>query len=822
MINVSSNYKEIMARPIRNRAFISVGIGVVNQNAQSNASVNGNFAYWSYGDIFNQYQSKIDYATLEDNLFKMDGSMLFLPEDNDSMQLKANGIITDDVLDTIQINFNDAYSIKGITIDFGDVYPTKFTIITEEKTLEYDNTSDTFSASDVLGTTTYIEIKPISMIGGRQRFRIKSILMGVGLQFSNKQTKQIKISESNSPISEDLPIENVTYSFYDEENRFDVDDDNSFMDFLETMQKVKISFGVELDDGSVEWNQIATTFLKDWKNQKGVVSLSTTDRLQQMEDEYSLGYKIYTRTAYKEAETILQDAGLQPDEYIIDDYLADVILHNPMPKASHKECLQLLANACRCIIRQDETGKIIVKANFATVLDPDDLTVTTNGTASWSIPQNVVYGDNVVYAELTNNFFKMDGAMYFMPEDENYLETSYVSEQISNEFGDFDANLLPYPYAHTTLTYRGVTFTDNGDGSVSVSGTATGGSSYFQLCGYNESTRSKILNLPHGRYAFDINTTDSENIYIGCDKKLISDCSYIGRYMYNMKSPSSITIPESDIGTYFPAFLICVPNGKTANGICYPMLTKIEEDGSYPTEYQPYQENPKLTISMPASYSYYGVNVIFDGNPPEELIIHTYKNDIRVEDVRFRYLTNTSYLMHEFSSFDKMTFEFTKAKPENRVLVNKISFGALSDYVLTKQNMLEQPIGYKEKKTKAVKVKVFSYQNNEDGDPKEIEDEVYAEKTINTVGEVKTVQNPLVDSKEQAEILAEWIANYYANNVSYDVKYRGEPRINATDIIHMESEKKNNLQVEITKHTLQFDGSFSGELELRRALKLMR
>ena len=34
-------------------------------------------------------------------------------------------------------------------------------------------------------------------------------------------------------------------------------------------------------------------------------------------------------------------------------------------------------------------------------------------------------------------------------------------------------NLLPYPYDSTTITKNGVTFTDNGDGTVTVNGTAT-------------------------------------------------------------------------------------------------------------------------------------------------------------------------------------------------------------------------------------------------------------------------------------------------------------------------------------------------------------
>lgn len=492
--------------------------------------------------------------------------------------------------------------------------------------------------------------------------------MGVGLNYSNKQTKQFKLVESVSPISEDLPITNTTFSFYDEENQFDVDDDNSFIDFLETMQKITISFGVELDNGSVEWNQIATQFLSDWKVQKGVVTLSATDRLQQMEDEYSLGYKIYTRTAYKEAESILQDAGLQPDEYIIDDYLDDITLTNPMPKASHKECLQMLANACRCIIRQDEEGKVIIRANFAVVLDPEDLAVSTNGSALWSKPSNILLGETIVYADMTEDFYRLNGVQYFMPENQDYLNTAYVSDEISDTYGKFT-------------------------------------------------------------------------------------------------------------------------------------------------------NNPAITITMPASYTYYGVNVYFDGNPPKELIIHTYKGNDKVEDVKFRYLQQESFLIHEFKNFDKMVFEVTETKAYNRVLVRKISFGALSDYVLTRLNMMEQPIGYKEKRTKAVKVRVYKYQTKEDSTIEEVEDEVYATKVLNIVGETKTVLNSLISTQEQAETIAEWVGNYYSNNVSYDVKYRGEPRLNASDIIHMESNKRSNLQVEITKATLDFDGAFSGELELRRALR---
>lgn len=669
MISVSNKYKEVMSRPIRNRAYLSVGIGVINQNAQEDGVASGAFEYWSHGNVFNSNQSKVEYATLEENYMKADGEMLFVPENDDFLQLQNSGIVTSDFLGAVRIDFSEVFAIKGLTLVFGSAYPTEFVVETAQKTLTYTNNAESFVTNDVLGDTDYIIITPITMVGGQQRFRLQSVLMGVGLQYSNAQTKSFSHKDFVSTISEELPSESTTFSFYDENGLFDVDDDSSFIDYLETMQTIKVSFGIELDDGTVEWHQVATNYLKNWKSQKGVVTLTATDRLSQMEDEYSLGNKIYTRTAYEEAESIFADAGLQPDEYFIDDYLYDVVLTNPMPIGSHKECLQLLANACRCILKQNENGRIMIQANFANVLDPDDLTVSTNGVTAWSKPNNVLLGTNVVYAELNPNFVKADGQMYFMPEDEHYLETAYVSEQVADEDGLFEVN-------------------------------------------------------------------------------------------------------------------------------------------------------PTLTISMPAAYTYFGVNVDFGGNAPSELIVHTYKANALVESVKFKDLSQNAYLMHEFASFDTMTFEFTKGYPQNRVLVNKVSFGSLSDYVLTRLDMMENPMGYKERRVKSVKVKVFTYQN-ENGKPKEVEDSVFVEQVVHAVGESKILQNPLVSTQEHATLLAEWLGNYYGNNISYDLQYRGEPRINAGDIIHMESEKKSNLQVEITSNDISFNGAFSGRIELRRALKMM-
>ena len=73
-----------------------------------------------------------------------------------------------------------------------------------------------------------------------------------------------------------------------------------------------------------------------------------------------------------------------------------------------------------------------------------------------------------------------------------------TAEEIADIVNVYGAkNLMPYPYNQTSRTYRGVTFTDNGDGSVTATGTATGGNAAFQ---FSSRAINGELVLPNGTY----------------------------------------------------------------------------------------------------------------------------------------------------------------------------------------------------------------------------------------------------------------------------------------------------------------------------------
>ena len=75
MQKVSNEYKASMKSSLRERSYMMISFGLVNQEAQANATVMGNnFAYYSkQTGLFGQRKEDTVYATLEHDFTKVDG-----------------------------------------------------------------------------------------------------------------------------------------------------------------------------------------------------------------------------------------------------------------------------------------------------------------------------------------------------------------------------------------------------------------------------------------------------------------------------------------------------------------------------------------------------------------------------------------------------------------------------------------------------------------------------------------------------------------------------------------------------------------------------
>lgn len=631
MQKVSKAYKESMKSSLRERAYIMISFGLVNQEAQAKATVdNGSYAYYSNKDnIFGEHIDDTVYATLEEEFTKVDGSMFFLPRATEGGRYYDTGIVSDKLVSEarceVVISLNTiATDFKGLTINFGENYPVDFDIVgSTGQTIEFrGNTKSKWSTEEVLENTTYIKLVFYKMKNPQSRLRIYSIMFGYGLVYYNDSVMSSALDSYVSPIGADVP-------------QFD--------------------FSVTL------------------KNY----------------DHYS---------------------------------------NNPIPRVKYKEALQIIANACRCVLTLSRDGKVQIKSNFM-----PSASIATNGEETYSNAANVLTDTpKVEYATLAGNYTPTDGTMFFLPRNgKAALTTGYVSKEISGANGTFTKNPV-------------------------------------------------------------------------------------------------VTITMEVIRAYYGLKLV-------------------------------------FGTALPAAFT---IRTYKGGEPVNEYPVE--KDEINT----------TSIILRDFDDFDVMKIEFTKtAEPYNRIVLNYFSLSDVVDFTMNRRDMTSSPKAIKQELIKEVIVPCYTYQENnreenlvyEDIDvvAGEVEtyyiqdpsygykvklDEVegkatvvawsnyfvtikfnvtgsfklevqgyrykivekYATVSLNARGKTVKWKNPLISNTTMANELAAWLADYYTAGIEYEYDTRGNPELDATDIVYQENEFHDGMRVNIYRHTVNFKQAFSGRVTARR------
>ena len=94
--------------------------------------------------------------------------------------------------------------------------------------------------------------------------------------------------------------------------------------------------------------------------------------------------------------------------------------------------------------------------------------------------------------------------------------------------------------------------------------------------------------------------------------------------------------------------------------------------------------------------------------------------------------------------------------------------------------------------------------------------EKYATVSLNARGKTIKWKNPLISNTTMANELAAWLADYYTAGIEYEYDTRGNPELDATDIVYQENEFHDGMRVNIYRHTVNFKQAFSGRVTARR------
>lgn len=737
MQKVSKAYKESMKSSLRERAYIMISFGLVNQEAQAKATVdNGSYAYYSNKDnIFGEHIDDTVYATLEEEFTKVDGSMFFLPRATEGGRYYDTGIVSDKLVSEarceVVISLNTiATDFKGLTINFGENYPVDFDIVgSTGQTIEFrGNTKSKWSTEEVLENTTYIKLVFYKMKNPQSRLRIYSIMFGYGLVYYNDSVMSSALDSYVSPIGADVPQFDFSVTLKNYDHYFNVDNPNSAINYLETGQEMDIMYGYQTPGSdTIEWIQGNHLWCSEWESDDNTATIRCQDIFRNMDGEYVKGlYSAAGKSYYALAEEILKDAGIS--EYYIDPRLKKLYSNNPIPRVKYKEALQIIANACRCVLTQSRDGKVQIKSNFM-----PSASIATNGEETYSNAANVLTDTpKVEYATLAGNYTPTDGTMFFLPRNgKAALTTGYVSKEISGANGTFTKNPV-------------------------------------------------------------------------------------------------VTITMEAIRAYYGLKLV-------------------------------------FGTALPAAFT---IRTYKGGEPVNEYPVE--KDEINI----------TSIILRDFDDFDVMKIEFTKtAEPYNRIVLNYFSLSDVVDFTMNRRDMTSSPKAIKQELIKEVIVPCYTYQENnreenlvyEDidvvagevetyyiQDPSygykvkldEIEGkatvvawsnyfvtikfnvtgsfklevqgyrykivEKYATVSLNARGKTVKWKNPLISNTTMANELAAWLADYYTAGIEYEYDTRGNPELNATDIVYQENEFHDGMRVNIYRHTVNFKQAFSGRVTARR------
>ena len=180
------------------------------------------------------------------------------------------------------------------------------------------------------------------------------------------------------------------------------------------------------------------------------------------------------------------------------------------------------------------------------------------------------------------------------------FEVKGHSEQETTE----GKQLLKYPYNETTHTTNGITFTDNGDGTITANGTATA-DTYFNMW-----TWVNKYQLEAGTYILSGGTTpNGTNITGGITDTSGNTISGVSNFVISSNTANAVRTINQDFKIYF---YITIANGTTLNNYTFRPMFNVGSTALPWEKYTGGQPSPNPSYEQPVKSC--GENVqLFDG-----------------------------------------------------------------------------------------------------------------------------------------------------------------------------------------------------------------
>ena len=374
MQNVSDAWKQAHTKPLLPETFVEISVGISDVEARELVTASSDSeAFFSntesvVGDIGIPYG--VQYATLEHNLWLLDGSRRVLPDEEPYqttgyVSSVENGNI---VLKFLEIRF---VSIPGFTItwsnEYGE-YPTAFSVTVQREGIdiaykEITNNTDVITTvdMDVSGYDAVI-IRIIEWNTPNHRTRIDRVFFGHVISFGKQDILSYTHEQRGDLNSGELPKNSIDFSLNNVDEVWNPNNTRGLGRYLSERQTVIVRYGMRLC-GNVEWINAGTFFMSEWRvPANGMAAhFKARDAFEFMLNEPYTGIRTGTLYEFINAAITLSDLP-ESFSYYISDVLSEYSATMPDDKDyTAAEVIQLCANAACCVIYQNRDGVLCIE-----------------------------------------------------------------------------------------------------------------------------------------------------------------------------------------------------------------------------------------------------------------------------------------------------------------------------------------------------------------------------------------------------------------------------------------------------------------------------
>ena len=383
MQSVSAGWKENQQKTLVNESFIEIQLGLTDPEAvESAVPIATDVAPFAHLDqvVSRGVRNITPYATLERNLWVLDGSKKVLPTANfvDTSyvgNVLSNSDCTFTLNPVVELTFPRVFNsyLPGLIIIWdmahGDyAVDFKITLYKEgvkgiEKTVTGNDTTRTVVDMDI-NEYDKIVVEILKWSSPRRRARIARIHLGKSITYERGDLfTTLTHSQEVDPLSAKMPKMSLKFSVSNVDDSYNPYNQAGISKYLVERQEIQVRYGYRIGSG-VEWIPGGTFYLSGWDApQNGLfANFEARDILEFMNGIFMKGVYRPSGISLKAlAEEVLLDAGLPEREDMLPPWklhssLNSITTTAPLPLVRHSECLQMIANVAGCVMYVDREG----------------------------------------------------------------------------------------------------------------------------------------------------------------------------------------------------------------------------------------------------------------------------------------------------------------------------------------------------------------------------------------------------------------------------------------------------------------------------------